>query len=184
MWEVRPLALKDVLLIKAPIFFDERGSFQESYSQQALQNGGLSTSFVQDNQSFSAKAGTVRGLHFQVAPYKQAKLVRVLKGAILDVAVDIRPDSPTFGHFVTQILTAKGAEQLYIPEDFAHGFVTLVDDTEVFYKVSTPYSRACERGIHYSDKDLNIPWPKEFSHFILSDKDRKLPTLKEFIDAG
>lgn len=182
MIEIQPLALREVLLIKAPIFVDERGSFQESYNQEALQKAGIGISFVQDNQSFSAKAGTVRGLHFQVAPFAQDKLVRVLRGAILDVAVDIRQGSPTYGRYVMQKLTGEGREQLLVPAGFAHGFITLVDETEVFYKVSAPYSKACERGIHYRDSDLNIAWPKEFLHPILSEKDLKLPLFRDLAD--
>jgi dTDP-4-dehydrorhamnose 3,5-epimerase len=136
------------------------------------------TAFVQDNQAFSAAKGTLRGLHFQLAPHAQGKLIRALKGAIFDVAVDIRAGSPTYGQFVSAELTAEGGEQLWVPRGFAHGYCTITDDCEIFYKVDGQYAPDHEGGIIWNDPDLAIPWPLD-GEPVLSGKDQVLPRLKD-----
>ena len=143
-----------------------------------MAEAGVEADFVQDNQAFSARRGTVRGLHFQTAPHPQAKLVRVLRGAIFDVAVDIRPGSPTFGRWAGAELTAEGGEQLFVPRGFAHGYCTLTDDTELFYKVDGLYAPQTEGGVLWNDPDLGIDWPIT-GEAVLSDRDRTLPRLKD-----
>ncbi|NEU12811.1 dTDP-4-dehydrorhamnose 3,5-epimerase [Methylobacterium sp. BTF04] len=158
-------------------FGDDRGWFSETYRADALMAGGIADTFIQDNQSFSAQAGTLRGLHFQLAPAAQAKLVRVLSGAILDVAVDLRQGSPTYGRHVAVRLDAQTAEQLYVPVGFAHGFCTLEPDTMVAYKVSAYYSAAHDRNLLWNDPDLAIAWPVDAAQAMLSDKDKAAPRL-------
>jgi dTDP-4-dehydrorhamnose 3,5-epimerase len=143
-----------------------------------MRAAGLSDPFVQDNQAYNARKGTVRGLHFQTAPHAQGKLVRVLKGAIYDVAVDVRPGSATYGRWVAAELTAAGGEQLFVPRGFAHGYCTLEDETELFYKVDGQYAPELEGGVAWDDPDLAIAWPLAGAP-VLSDKDRKLPRLKD-----
>ncbi len=143
---------------------------------------GVEADFVQDNQAFNARKGTVRGLHFQTSPHPQAKLVRVLKGAIFDVAVDVRPGSPTFGRWAGATLTAEGGEQLFVPRGFAHGYCTLVDDTELFYKVDGLYAPQTEGGVIWNDPDIGIEWPIDVEP-VLSDKDKVLPRLKDMPQA-
>jgi dTDP-4-dehydrorhamnose 3,5-epimerase len=172
-------ALPEVKLLTPRRFEDERGFFSETYSRERLAAAGIEVAFVQDNQSLSRRRGTIRGLHYQLAPMAQAKLVRVLRGAILDVAVDIRPGSATFGRHVAVELDAERGGQLFVPEGFAHGFCTLADDTEVFYKVSRPYAPDCERGILWSDPTLGIAWPVGPEAAVVSDKDRSLPPLAQ-----
>ena len=174
-----PLAIPEVLLITPKRHGDARGWFSETWSRRAFEASGLSHDFVQDNQAFSARPGTVRGLHFQAAPAAQAKLVRVLKGAIYDVAVDIRAGSRTFGQWVAATLTAEGGEQLLVPRGFAHGYCTIEPDTELFYKVDGPYAPETEGGICWNDPDLAIDWPVTAAAAILSDKDQVLPRLKD-----
>ena len=158
-------------------FGDARGWFSETFRVDALARAGITAPFVQDNQSFSAPKGTIRGLHFQVAPQAQAKLVRVLPGAILDVAVDIRRDSPTYGQHVAVTLDAEGGEQLFIPHGFAHGFCTLTPDTMVAYKVDAYYSPAHDRALAWNDPEVGIAWPISGAEAILSDKDQAAPRL-------
>jgi dTDP-4-dehydrorhamnose 3,5-epimerase len=158
-------------------FGDDRGWFSETYRADALMAGGIADTFIQDNQSFSAQSGTLRGLHFQLAPAAQAKLVRVLSGAILDVAVDLRQGSPTYGRHVAVRLDAQASEQLYVPVGFAHGFCTLEPDTMVAYKVSAYYSAAHDRNLLWSDPDLAIAWPVDAAQAMLSDKDKAAPRL-------
>lgn len=177
---VTPLEIAEVLLVTPKRFGDDRGWFAETWNAKTFAAAGLSQTFVQDNQSFSRQAGTVRGLHLQVAPYAQAKLVRVLAGAIIDVAVDVRAGSPTYGHWVSAELSAENGAQLLVPRGFAHGFRTLVPDTEVAYKVDGFYDRASERGIRFDDPDLAIDWGPP-AQFLLSEKDRALPAFR---DAG
>lgn len=174
------LILTSVVLIKAPRFGDARGWFSETYSERRAESAGIDVRFVQDNQSFSATTGTVRGLHFQRAPHAQAKLVRCVRGSIMDYAVDIRRGSPTYGKWVGAKLTAEGGEQLYVPVGFAHGFVTLEADVEVAYKVSDFYAPDCDGGIVWSDPTIGISWPLPAQGAVLSDKDKVLPTLAEF----
>ncbi len=162
-------------------FGDARGWFSETFRMDALERAGIAVPFVQDNQSFSAPQGTIRGLHFQIPPQPQTKLVRVLAGAILDIAVDIRPGSPTYGRHVAVRLDAEGGEQLFIPHGFAHGFCTLTPDVMVAYKVDSYYSPAHDRAILWNDPDLGIDWPVGEGQAILSDKDTRAPRLR---DAG
>ena len=163
-------------------FGDGRGWFSEVYNQRTFADAGIDLQFVQDNQSFSAEVGTVRGLHFQIAPYAQAKLVRVVSGAVLDVAVDIRKGSPTFGRHFSVVVSAEAFNQVLVPVGFAHGFCTLEPDTMLLYKVSAPYSREHDLGLLWSDPDLAIDWPTSPSEAVLSDKDMEQPRLKDLPD--
>jgi dTDP-4-dehydrorhamnose 3,5-epimerase len=174
-------ALPGVVLIRPKRFGDERGYFAETFHAAKWAEAGIDVTFVQDNQSLSAPAGTVRGLHYQVEPSPQAKLVRVIQGRILDVAVDIRRSSETFGQHVTAELTADGGEQMFVPAGFAHGFSTLEPNTIVAYKVSGLYDPSSERGIAWNDPALGIDWrlPGEPT---LSGKDAKYPRLSEQAD--
>ncbi|MFC7476843.1 dTDP-4-dehydrorhamnose 3,5-epimerase [Dankookia sp. GCM10030260] len=167
------------LLVTPRRFGDHRGFFLETYSARDFAGLGIPDVFVQDNHSLSAQPGTVRGLHFQLPPHAQAKLVRVLRGAILDIAVDIRRSSPSYGRHVAVELTAENALQLFIPAGFAHGFCTLTPDTEVAYKVTDLYAPDCDRGIAWDDPDLALPWPFEAAAVQLSDKDRRAPRLRD-----
>lgn len=177
--QVEATKLKDCYIIHDTVFEDARGYFFESFNQQTFENlTGLNVSFVQDNQSKSSK-GVLRGLHFQQGEHAQAKLVRVLKGKVQDVAVDIRPGSPTFGQHVAVELTAENHLQLFVPRGFAHGFIVLEDDTVFFYKCDNFYNKASEGGLMFNDADLNIDWILKVEEFILSDKDKATPTLKE-----
>ncbi len=175
--EYRRLDINDVVLIKPKVIGDARGFFMEAFKDAWFRENIADVGFVQDNQSLSASAGTIRGLHYQTAPFGQGKLVRCLQGAIFDVAVDIRLDSPTFGRWVGETLTAEGAEQLWVPEGFAHGFCTLLPDTMVFYKVTNPYSKANDFGVAFDDPEIGIDWPIDIATAVLSDKDRVQPSL-------
>jgi dTDP-4-dehydrorhamnose 3,5-epimerase len=179
---VTPAAIADVKLIDPKKFGDHRGFFSETYSRRALAAAGIDLTFVQDNHSLSAVPGTVRGLHYQVAPTAQAKLLRVVRGAILDVAVDIRRASPTFGRHVAVELSAANWRQVLVPVGFAHGFVTLEPDTEVIYKVTSDYSPADERGILWNDPALGIDWRVPSDKAVLSDRDRRHPLLADAVD--
>ena len=173
-----PLAISDVLLLEPRVFDDERGAFFESFNARTFAELiGREVAFVQDNQSVSRR-GVVRGLHYQVAPAPQGKLVRVLNGAIFDVAVDIRRASPSFGRHVAEILSAENRRQMWIPEGFAHGFVALRDGTEVLYKTTDFYHRAAERAIRWDDPELAIAWPAEVAP-ILSAKDAEAPAFRD-----
>ncbi len=160
--------------------FDDRGWLAETFNDARLRALGIDCRFVQDNQSYSKRAGTLRGLHFQTPPAEQAKLISVSRGRILDVAVDVRRNSPTFGRHVSAELSAESGLQLYIPAGFAHGFLTLENDVLVNYKVSQFYAAALEGGIRWNDPDIAIAWPIEPDAITLSEKDRRLPLLKEF----
>ncbi len=175
--EIISLEINDVKLIKPKKFGDDRGFFMETYSKKALSDAGINIDFVQDNHSLSAKAGTLRGLHYQSEPFAQDKLVRVTRGSVLDVAVDIRKDSPTFGKYVAAELSAQNGHQLLVPKGFAHGFVTLEDNTEFLYKVSNFYSPQNDHNIIWNDADINIDWP--ISDVILSEKDKVAPSLRD-----
>ncbi len=175
--QVTNLEIPGLKLIVPPRFEDERGFFSETYSEKALKEAGIPGPFVQDNFSLSTRNGTIRGLHFQKAPYAQAKLVRVNRGRVLDVAVDIRNSSPTYGKHVAIELSRENWAQLYIPDGFAHGFCTLEDDTEVAYKTSAPYAPEAEGGILWSDPTLAIAWPVAQSDVTVSDKDARLPSF-------
>ena len=178
MTTLTPLALPEVLLITPRRHGDARGWFSETWSRKSLAAAGLDIDFVQDNQAFNA-SGTVRGLHFQTAPHPQAKLVRVLAGAILDVAVDVRAGSPTRGRWVSARLTAEGGEQLFVPRGFAHGYCTLCDDVMLAYKVDGDYAPQTEGGVIWNDPDLAIDWPVGPDAAVLSDKDLLLPRLAD-----
>ena len=175
---ITPLALAEVLLITPKRHGDARGWFAETWSRESLAKVGVHADFVQDNQAFNAKAGTLRGLHFQQSPHPQAKLVRVLKGAIYDVAVDVRIGSPSYGQWVGAELTAARGEQLFVPRGFAHGYVALTDECELFYKVDGLYAPQTEGGVIWNDPDLAIDWPLT-GEPILSEKDKVLPRLKD-----
>jgi dTDP-4-dehydrorhamnose 3,5-epimerase len=177
--EVTRLEIPDVMLITPKRHNDARGFFSETYNQAEFAKIGIVASFVQDNHSLSRQKGTVRGLHFQVPPHAQDKLIRVCRGAIFDVAVDIRHRSPTFGKTVTIVLSAENWHQLWVPKGFAHGFCTLEPDTEVVYKVSDLYAPECDKGLAWDDPSLKIDWPVTREAAILADKDRRYPKLAD-----
>jgi dTDP-4-dehydrorhamnose 3,5-epimerase len=162
-------------------FQDARGWFSETYQRDRFKAAGIAADFVQDNQSYSGPAGTLRGIHFQTPPHAQDKLVRCLKGRIWDVAVDLRAGSPTFGQHIATELTAEGGEQFYIPIGFGHAFLTLEPDCEVAYKTSDFYAPECDGGIIWDDPELGITWPLPGAAPELSDKDARLPRLKDFV---
>lgn len=170
--------IKDLFIIKPKVWEDERGYFFESYSQQLLKEAGIEANFVQDNQSLSQK-GTLRGLHYQAPPFAQGKLVRVIQGKVLDVAIDLRKNSPTYGQSMTIELSAENHYMFWIPPGFAHGFLTLEDRTIFTYKVSNIYNKASEGGLLWNDPDLNIEWGIDPSEIILSEKDKLLPRIKD-----
>jgi len=171
--------ITDCYLITPKVFRDERGTFFESYNERAfMATPGLSVSFVQDNHSIS-NTGVLRGLHFQSGKYAQAKLVRVVRGEVLDVVVDIRKNSPTFGAHFKVRLSGQNHRMLFIPKGLAHGFLSLTDDTVFIYKCDAYYNKEAEAGIIYSDPDLNIDWEYPTEKLILSKKDRELPPLKD-----
>ena len=176
--EARSLALPELIEITPARFVDERGFFSEVWNQARFAEAGVDMVFVQDNVSLSLKKGVVRGLHFQIPPAAQAKLVRVARGAIFDVGVDIRPSSPTFGRWAGVVLSAEKWNQLYVPEGFAHGFVTLQDDTEVTYKASALYSPEHERAIRFDDPAIGIDWPIH-ADLLLSPKDAAASLLAD-----
>jgi dTDP-4-dehydrorhamnose 3,5-epimerase len=176
---IEPTAIPDVKIITPKRFGDDRGFFSEVYNRQRFIEAGIAIEFVQDNHSWSARAGTVRGLHFQSEPFAQDKLVRVVRGRILDVAVDLRRTSRTYGRHVAVELSAENWRQLLIPVGFAHGFCTLEPDTEVQYKVSAPYAAAHDHGLAWDDPALGIVWPVEPASAVLSEKDGRQPRLAE-----
>lgn len=177
-----PTRLPDVIEIEPVRHGDDRGWFSEVFKTSVFDEAGLDVDFVQDNESFSAESGTIRGLHYQVAPNAQAKLIRVLSGSIFDVAVDIRRGSPTFGEHVAVGLNAHSGNQLFVPVGFAHGFCTLEPDTRVTYKVSGNYSPDCERSIAWDDPEIAIAWPDVASANTLSPKDAVSPRLTDQLD--
>ncbi len=177
--KVERFAIPEVMLLTPPRFADSRGYFSEVFNAARFAAAGIEAAFMQDNQSRSASRGTVRGLHCQVAPNVQGKLVRVVRGAIWDVAVDFRRGSPSHGQHAAAVLSAENGAQLWVPGGFLHGFCTLEDDTEVLYKVTAPYDRAAERGVIWDDPDLALPWPVEPGAAILSDKDALLPRARD-----
>ncbi|PFO93194.1 dTDP-4-dehydrorhamnose 3,5-epimerase [Bacillus cereus] len=170
--------LLGVKVIEPKVFGDHRGWFMETYSDKAMKEAGIELQFVQDNQSFSATKGTLRGLHYQLNPKAQTKLVRCTRGSIFDVAVDIRKGSPTYGQWFGIELSAENKKQLLVPKGFAHGFMTLTDDVEVQYKVDELYAPECDRGIVWNDAEIGVKWPMEIQP-VLSEKDEKAPSLKE-----
>jgi dTDP-4-dehydrorhamnose 3,5-epimerase len=170
--------LEEVIIIEPDVFGDYRGWFMETYNEANFVKLGINLKFIQDNQSFSAAKGTLRGLHYQLNPKAQTKLVRCTKGSIYDVAIDIRKGSPTFGDWFGIELTAENKKQLLIPKGFAHGFMTLTDDVEVQYKVDELYEPKCDRGIIWNDPKIGIEWPMNITP-ILSEKDEKAPLLRD-----
>jgi len=178
---VKETKLKGCFILKPKVFEDSRGYFFESFNQNTFNKLiGESVNFIQDNESYSSK-GVLRGLHYQAGEYAQAKLVRVVKGSVLDVAVDIREDSPTYGQHISIELSEENKKQIYIPRGFAHGFIVLSDTAIFSYKCDNFYNKESERGIIYNDKDLNIDWVLNKKEFIVSEKDLQLPILKESI---
>lgn len=176
---IERLAIPDVWTYTPRRFGDDRGWFSETFNAVTLAPGLGGVTFVQDNQSLSREKGTLRGMHFQIPPKAQDKLVRVLRGSVLDVAVDIRRASPTYGKAVSALLSAEGGEQIFVPKGFAHGFVTLEPDTEVLYKVSDYYSREHERGLAWDDPALGIEWPVAAGDVIITDRDRAFSRLAD-----
>jgi len=176
---VEETKLKGCFILEPTVFKDSRGYFFESFNQQKFNESiGLNINFIQDNESFSVN-GTLRGLHYQKGEFAQAKLVRVIKGNVLDVAVDIRKNSPTFGEHISLELSEDNKQQLFIPRGFAHGFVVLSDTAIFSYKCDNFYNKESEGGIIYNDKDLNIDWKLDESELIFSEKDLELPWFKE-----
>lgn len=180
--QVMATEISEVKLIVSRIHRDHRGFFSETYNKNTLASLGVNLEFVQDNHSLSVERGVIRGLHFQTPPFAQDKLVRVIRGSIFDVAVDIRKGSPTYGKHVARIISATDWNQFLVPVGFAHGFCTLEANTEVIYKVTNYYSSENDRGLLWNDPDLGITWPIAESEAILSDKDRNLPRLSELRD--
>ncbi|TPW30637.1 dTDP-4-dehydrorhamnose 3,5-epimerase [Pararhizobium mangrovi] len=179
MLEIRPTAIPEVLELEPRRFSDPRGFFGETFNRDRFREAGITIDWMQDNQSLSREPFTLRGLHFQAPPFAQDKLVRVLKGRVFDVAVDIREGSASFGQWVGRELSAEAFNQLLVPKGFAHGFLTLEADTEVLYKVSAPYSREHDRSIRWDDPAFAIDWPNGGNAPVLSDKDSEAPTLAE-----
>jgi len=176
-FEFKRLEIPEVVLIKPRLIGDERGFFMETYKESDFAKFGIKDQFVQENHSKTFAKGVIRGLHFQKKPMQQAKLIRVVSGGILDVAVDIRRGSATFGRWVSAVLSTKNQAMLYIPEGFAHGFCTLEENSEVIYSCSNEYSPADDRGIIWSDRTIDVHWPS--LEPILSERDKKWPTLQD-----
>lgn len=171
------MELEGLLILEPKVFGDQRGWFAESWSKRKMEEAGLFYEFVQDNHSFSAQKGTLRGIHFQNHPYAQAKLVRCTRGAVLDVAVDLRKDSPSYKKWVAVGLSEENKRQLLIPKGFGHAFLTLTDNVEFLYKADQYYSAEHDRSIAWNDQEIGIVWPD--GDFILSEKDKKAPLLKD-----
>ncbi|MFT4959103.1 MAG: dTDP-4-dehydrorhamnose 3,5-epimerase [Paracoccaceae bacterium] len=177
--KVEKTSLEGVVILTPARFGDSRGFFSESWNQARMAEQGLNIDFVQDNHSVSATCGTIRGLHFQTAPHAQIKLVRCGRGALLDVAVDIRRGSPSYGKWVAETLSAENGRQLLIPAGFAHGFVTLDDNTEIVYKCSDYYAPDCDRALMFDDPDIAVNWGIDRSSALVSDKDAAAPSLSD-----
>ena len=171
-----PTGIPDLQIFEPKVWEDERGYFFEAFNEQIFAEAGVTRPFVQDNQARST-FGVLRGLHYQMPPFAQAKLVRVLEGEVLDVALDLRPDSPTYGQHYSVVLSAKNKKQLYVPRGFAHGYLVLSETAEFFYKCDNFYVKSHEGGIIYNDPQLNIDWNIDPEKIILSDKDRILPAF-------
>jgi dTDP-4-dehydrorhamnose 3,5-epimerase len=176
---VEQTAIPGVLVITPKRFLDGRGFFSETWKADSFAEAGINVPFVQDNHARSGERGVVRGLHLQIGPNAQGKLVRVVRGSIWDVAVDARPGSPTYGKHAGAVLSAENWQQLWVPAGLLHGYCTLEPDTEVIYKVTAPWDRDAERGIIWNDPELAVPWPIAPAEAILSDKDQLLPRLSE-----
>jgi dTDP-4-dehydrorhamnose 3,5-epimerase len=175
--QIDTTAIPDVLVLTPKKTGDNRGFFSETFRQDVLMEAGIRETWVQDNHSLSTRAGVVRGLHWQISPHVQAKLLRVTRGAIVDVVVDIRKGSPTFGHHVAIELSADNWRQIFVPTGFAHGFCTLTEECEVLYKVTAPYAPEHEGGLLWNDPALGIEWPVAVGQATLSERDKKWPTL-------
>jgi len=178
--DITETRIPEVKLLRPKKFGDHRGFFSETYNRRTFADLGIEIEFVQDNHSLSVEGGTIRGLHFQTPPYAQDKLVRVVRGAILDVAVDLRRESPTYGQWVSAEISAEAWNQILVPVGFAHGICTLEPNTELIYKVSNYYSAEHDKGLRWNDPDLGIEWPIPESEAVLSDKDRAQPLLADF----
>ena len=178
--DVISLDIPEVKIVTPRRFSDDRGFFSETYNARAFKTAGIDVDFVQDNHSFSAKQGTVRGLHYQAPPHAQSKLVRVLRGAIIDVAVDARKASPSFGKWVKAELSAENGKQIFVPKGFLHGFLTLEPDTEVAYKVDAFYDGASDGSVQWNDPNLAIDWGVAAEDVSLSEKDAKAPAWTDF----
>lgn len=178
----RSTAIPDVVLLSPKKHSDSRGFLSEVYSRRALAAVGIDVQFVQDNHTYTRERGVIRGLHFQTEPMAQDKLVRVVRGAILDVAVDLRRGSPTFGRHVAETISAKSWTQIYVPRGFAHGFCTLEPDCEVIYRLSNYYSSAHERGVLWDDPALGIDWPVTNAEAKVLERDRGLPPLAQLVE--
>lgn len=176
--QVEAISISGLKKITPARFGDTRGYFSEVFKREWFRENVADVEFVQDNESLSAQAGTIRGLHFQAEPFAQGKLVRCIRGRLLDVAVDIRTGSPTFGKWAAIELSPENGEQLWVPTGFAHGFMTLAADTVISYKVTAPYSAAHDRGVKWDDPAIGINWPK-IGEYVLSDKDTKQPLLSD-----
>jgi dTDP-4-dehydrorhamnose 3,5-epimerase len=177
--KVERLEIPDVLLLTPPRFGDERGFFSETWKQRQFAEAGIDGTFVQDNHAMSGQQSVLRGLHLQIGPNAQGKLVRVVRGAIWDVAVDVRHGSPSFGRWVGAEISAANWRQIWVPVGFLHGYVTLQPDTEVIYKVTADYDKPAERGVIWDDPGIGIDWPVDPAEVVLSDKDRVLPRLAD-----
>jgi len=178
--KLEKLEIPDVKLITPRRFTDSRGWFSETFNNKALQEAGIDLEFVQDNHSYSAQAGTVRGLHYQSPPHAQVKLVRAIKGSVLDIVVDARIGSPSEGQWVSAELSAQNGAQLLVPAGFLHGFITLEPDTEIVYKVTDYYSGSCDGAVLWNDSDLGLDWGSLAGDAILSEKDEAAPRWVEF----
>lgn len=178
-WVFEQAELPGVVVVTPPLFEDERGFFQETYSERAFHANGIDDPFVQDNHSWSKRAGTLRGIHFQTDPEAQAKLVRCIRGRVLDVAVDLRRSSPHFGRWCGVELSARNHKQIYVPAGFGHAFLTLEDDTDVLYRVSQHYSKDHDAAIRWNDPDIAVAWPLGEADVILSQKDAAAPLLRD-----
>ena len=178
--ELHRATLEGVVVLVPRRFADERGYFSETWNQKLLQDAGIDCQFVQDNQSFSRHPGTIRGLHYQSPPHAQSKLVRVSKGSIVDVAVDVRRGSPTYGRWVSEIISAENGRQLLVPKGFLHGFATLEPDCEVIYKVTEHYAQDCDGTVRFDDPDLNIDWQLGANKPVLSNKDANAGLFADF----
>jgi dTDP-4-dehydrorhamnose 3,5-epimerase len=178
-WSFEKAGLAGVFVVTAPLFADERGFLQETYSERVFHENGIADDFVQANHSWSKRSGTLRGIHFHTEPESQAKLVRCIKGRVLDVAVDLRRSSPTFGRWFATELSPDNRGQLYLPVGFGHAFLTLEDDSEVLYCVSRHYSKPHDAAVRWDDPDIAIDWPVRPADVILSQKDAEAPLLRD-----
>jgi dTDP-4-dehydrorhamnose 3,5-epimerase len=178
---ITPLSIPDVMIVEPERFSDQRGFFSETYNRRALAERGIELEFVQDSHSLSGRKGTIRGLHYQSPPFAQAKLIRVVRGSILDVAVDLRRGSPTYAGHVAAVISARAWNQILVPIGFAHGFCTLEPDTEIVYKVTQYYAPEHDRGVLWNDPDLAIEWPVADEMAVLSAKDRFQPRLRDVV---